>query len=49
MDQDFLFRMTHFVGSALISFKYQHYKQFILNLYEDECELFKINGSQLII
>ena len=46
-DNSILFTLTHFVGSAFISFQYQHYREFILEQYEKDDEFLKFHGEYL--
>ena len=38
-----------YIGSAFVSFKYEHFKDYILAEYERDPEDFKIKGKQLYI
>ena len=49
LETDLTFKTTHFVGSAFISFKYQHFREYILELYEQDYTEFQMKGKYLKI
>jgi hypothetical protein len=42
-----LFNITNFVGKALISFQYQHYREYILEEADRDLNFLVFNGSRL--
>lgn len=48
-DEDPLFKLTHFIGCAFVSFKYQHYRDYIVRTFEKNSSHFMFNDSPLNI
>ena len=49
IEHDVVFKSTHFVGSAFISFKYQHYRNYLLELYNSDKQAIKMKSHHLKI
>jgi hypothetical protein len=47
--EDLIFKTTHFVGSAFVSFKYQHYRDYIVQTFSDSPKYFQLKGKPLLI
>jgi hypothetical protein len=43
------FTLTHFTGKALVSFQFEHYKQYFIRKYEEDDEFMKISGKPVRI
>lgn len=46
-NQSLSFKATHFIGCAFISFKYQHFRDYVVRKYEANPAAFKLKGVQL--
>lgn len=48
-DKSVVFNATHFVGAAFISFKYQHFRDYLLEKYSENRESYILKGHRLRI
>jgi hypothetical protein len=49
MDCSPSFNLSHFTGKAIVSFQYQHYRDYFLRQYEKDKEFLKINKKPISI
>ncbi len=43
------FNITHFVGKAFVSFEYQHFREYIMQKYEDGTKKFMYGETELVL
>ena len=47
IERNLTWTLTRFLGTAFVSFEFQHYKDYLLELYESKPKEFMINNQQL--
>ena len=48
-DNSATFNITHFVGKGFVSFEYQHFREYIMQKYEDGSRQFKYGNQVLVL